>query len=66
MKKVVPLILLCIVILGFKNDKAAYKFYNAEGKSIKYSKVVREIAKADIVFLVNYIIILFVIGYSMR
>lgn len=50
MKKVLTLIILSIVILGFKNDKVAYKFYNAEGKSTKYSKVFSEIAKADIVF----------------
>ncbi len=35
---------------GFKNDKSAYRFFDAEGKKAKYSKIVEEIADADIVF----------------
>lgn len=50
MRKILTLILLFIVIVGFKNDKIAYKFYNAEGKKVKYSKVLKEMTHADIVF----------------
>ncbi len=50
MKKILTLVLLFFVIVGFKNDKSAYKIFNADGKKVKYSKVLKEIALADIVF----------------
>lgn len=50
MRKILTLVLLFVVIVGFKNDKIAYKFFNADGKKVKYSKVLKEIAQADVVF----------------
>lgn len=37
-------------LLSFKADKPAYKLYNSEGKEVKYSKMLKDIADADIVF----------------
>lgn len=50
MKKILTIVLLFVVIAGFKSDKIAYKFFNADGKDVKYSKVLKEIVQADVVF----------------
>lgn len=50
MKKVLAILLLFVIIAGFKNDKPAYRLFTAEGKSIKYSKMLKEAAEADVVF----------------
>lgn len=36
--------------LAFTSDKPAYKLYNQKGKEIKYSKMLKELQTADIVF----------------
>jgi uncharacterized iron-regulated protein len=42
--------LILISLLSFKSDKPAYKLFNSEGKEVKYSKMLKDIADADIVF----------------
>lgn len=41
---------IAFLTLGFKSDKPAYRLFNSEGKEVKYSKMIEEIADADIVF----------------
>lgn len=36
--------------IGFAQDKPAYKLFNQKGKAVKYSKMLKEIQTADIVF----------------
>lgn len=43
-------LLLALTLVSFKNDKPAYRLFNSEGKEVKYSKMIEEIAGADIVF----------------
>lgn len=50
MKNIIAIIVLFIFITGFKNDKPAYRIYDADGKKVKYSKLLEEAAKADVVF----------------
>jgi len=50
MKKILAIVLLFVIVAGFKNDKPAYKLFNAEGKNIKYSKLLMDAAEADVVF----------------
>lgn len=50
MKKVLTIILLFVIMSGFKNDKPAYRIFNAEGKATKYSKMLKAAAEADVVF----------------
>ena len=37
-------------MVAFKTDKPAYLLYNAEGKNIKYAKMLESIGSADVVF----------------
>lgn len=50
MKKILTITLLFVIMVGFKNDKAAYRFFDADGKKAKYSDVLKDAAKADVVF----------------
>ncbi len=50
MKKVLAVIMLFVIISGFKNDKPAYRIFNAKGKSVKYKNVIATAAQADVVF----------------
>ncbi len=50
MKKLIPILLLAAIVTGFKNDKPAYRIYDQDGKKVKYSKMLKEIADADVVF----------------
>ena len=36
MRKVLAIVLLFVIVAGFKNDKPAYRLFTAEGKNIKY------------------------------
>ena len=42
--------LVLVTLLAFKADKAAYKIYTKSGKEIKFSKMLKEIKDADVVF----------------
>jgi len=37
-------------LLGFSQNKPAYKLFNAQGKKISYKKMLNKLAKADVVF----------------
>ena len=39
-----------IVCLSFVRDKPAYRIYDAEGKDLRYSRMVRNLEEADIIF----------------
>ena len=41
--------LLSIIFLAFTMDKPAYLLYSSQGKSVKYSKMIRQLAEADVV-----------------
>lgn len=50
MNKTLTILIIFIILVAFKTDKPAYQIFNNEGKEIKYSKMVKEIAEADVVF----------------
>lgn len=51
MRKHLLLILLtALPMLSFTGDKPAYLLFNAEGKKVKYEKMLKELVEADIVF----------------
>lgn len=43
-------LLLLFIITGFKSDKPAYQIFNEKGRTVKYKKMLRKIADADVVF----------------
>jgi uncharacterized iron-regulated protein len=42
------ILLLATTVLGFAQQKPAYVLYNAEGKKVSYKKMIKELAKKDI------------------
>ena len=42
--------LIFFIVTGFKNDKPAYRIFSKDGKSIKYSKMLKEVEDADVIF----------------
>lgn len=50
MKNILISISLLVVLAGFKSDKPAYRFFDHEGKKVKYDKLVKSISEADVVF----------------
>lgn len=50
MKNIISVILLFVILVGFKNDKPAYRIYQADGDKAKYSKLLKEASEADVVF----------------
>ena len=52
MKKVLAIVLLFVIVAGFKNDKPAYRLFDAEGKNIKYSKLLKAAAEAEMMKLI--------------
>ena len=50
MKKFLPVMILLIInAIAFAQQKSAYVLYNAEGKKISYKKMIKQLAKKDIV-----------------
>jgi len=47
---IIIIVLISIGLLGFKNDKPAYRLFDSEGKEVRYSEMIEDIAEADIVF----------------
>jgi uncharacterized iron-regulated protein len=39
-----------IITVSFAQDKPAYKLYNAQGKDLKYSRMLKNLEQADIIF----------------
>ena len=50
MRKMLIPFLMAGLSLAFVSDKPAYRIYNQKGKDIPYSKMVRQLADADIIF----------------
>ncbi|AMM51686.1 iron-regulated protein [Rufibacter sp. DG15C] len=50
MKKLLSLLLTPLFLMSFKTDKPAYRLFTSKGKSITYEKMLKELAKADVVF----------------
>jgi len=50
MKKLLLVTIVFITMASFKADKPAYALYNAEGKQVKYAKMLDALQEADIVF----------------
>jgi uncharacterized iron-regulated protein len=48
--KIIILVTASLFMMGFKADKPAYRLFNPEGKEVKYSKMLKEVLDADIVF----------------
>jgi uncharacterized iron-regulated protein len=46
----IVLIIVSMTFIAFKGDKPAYRFFDQEGKKVKYEKLVKEVAEADVVF----------------
>ena len=42
-------IFLCVIFLAFTMDKPAYLLYNSKGKEQRYSKMLKQLTKADVV-----------------
>ena len=50
MKKFLPVMILLIInAIAFAQQKSAYVLYNAQGKKISYKKMIKQLAKKDIV-----------------
>jgi len=50
LKFLIPIVSLFFLLTAMKGDKPAYKFFNADGKAVKYKTVLKEVMNADIVF----------------
>jgi len=50
MKKLLLATIVFITMASFKADKPAYALYNAEGKQVKYAKMLDALQEADVVF----------------
>lgn len=50
MKKYLFVATVFLLLTAFKNDKPAYQLFDKEGKKMKYEKMLKEIASADVVF----------------
>jgi uncharacterized iron-regulated protein len=49
-KKILILFIASFFMMAFKTDKPAYRIFNAEGKNMKYGKMLEEMETADVVF----------------
>jgi uncharacterized iron-regulated protein len=48
--KYLLLFVLFISLHGFGQEKPAYRLFDSEGKEVRYEKMIKELAKADVVF----------------
>ncbi|MEZ5199202.1 MAG: ChaN family lipoprotein [Bacteroidales bacterium] len=48
--KLISIVILALAFMAMKGDVEAYRFFNAEGKDVKYKDLVKSASKADIVF----------------
>lgn len=49
-KNILVLLSLFAILVAFKTDKPAYVIYNSKGKQVKFEKMVKQAAEADVVF----------------
>lgn len=50
MQKFALLLLTLFVLTAYKTDKPAYRLYASDGKPVKYQKMMKELADADVIF----------------
>ena len=50
MKRGILLFSIFVIFVAMKSDKKAFELYDANGKDVKYAKMIKELSKADIVF----------------
>ncbi|HUS87207.1 MAG TPA: ChaN family lipoprotein [Bacteroidales bacterium] len=43
--------IIALIALGFKTDKPAYLIFDSEGKKSSYTKMMKELVKADVIFI---------------
>ena len=48
--KIFVLLILALLGMAFKKDKPAYRLYSQNGKEVAYSKMVKDLEGADIIF----------------
>jgi uncharacterized iron-regulated protein len=51
MKKIIFVLFIFAAITAFKNDKPAYRIFGKDGKKVKFQKVVKTAAEADVLFI---------------
>jgi len=49
-KQLIILLAAAFALLSFTSDKPAYLLYNSDGKTVKYSKMLKALEEADIIF----------------
>jgi len=49
-KKTLAILVLSLFMFAFKSDKPAYMLFDKAGKNMKYDKMLKEMAEADVVF----------------
>ncbi len=49
-KHILAILASAFVLLSFTSDKPAYTLYNTDGKEVKYSKMMKDLVEADIIF----------------
>ncbi len=49
-KQILLLLVVALTLLSFSSDKPAYILYDADGKKVKYSKMLNALEEADIIF----------------
>ncbi|MDO9511140.1 MAG: ChaN family lipoprotein [Bacteroidales bacterium] len=49
MKKIFVFVLASIALVSFRQDKPAYQLYNLNGSKVRFSKMIVQLAKADII-----------------
>lgn len=50
MKNGILFFIMFMIFVAMKSDKKAFELYDADGKDVKYEKMIKDLAKADIVF----------------
>ena len=50
MKNGILFFIMFMIFVAMKSDKKAFELYDANGKDVKYEKMIKDLAKADIVF----------------
>ena len=48
--RVYILVIVSVIGLAFRNDKPAYRIFDRSGKEVRYSKMLKELKDADIIF----------------
>ena len=44
------LLAVSVSLISFRSDKPAYRLYDADGKNVKYQKMIEAVGSVDVVF----------------